>query len=236
MEEKNLNCLIEYENVSIYQKDSEVLTDVSFRLMEKDFLYIVGKVGTGKSSLLKTVYAELPIESGRANVLDYDIATIKSSQIPDLRRMLGIVFQDFQLLTDRTVHDNLEFVLEATDWSNKREISTRIMEALNQVDMYHRRDRMPHQLSGGEQQRVVIARALLNFPRIILADEPTGNLDPETGMQILELLHNIRQTGTTVIMCTHNYGLVETFPSRIIKCEGGTIQNISVNDLNFLRK
>jgi len=230
MEEKK-EILIKYKDVTIYQKEQLVLSDVNFELYEKDFLYIIGKVGSGKSSLLKTIYAELPIRSGHASVLDFNVKRIRTKEIPMLRRRLGIVFQDFQLLIDRSVEENFNFVLQATGWNSQRKISARIDEVLEQVEMYGKKHKMPHQLSGGEQQRIVIARALLNEPKIILADEPTGNLDPETGMQILRLLHKIREEGTSVIMSTHNYQLLEMFPGRVMKCEEGTLMKVSEVDL-----
>lgn len=230
-EEKKDDILIKYTDVNIYQKEQLVLSDVSFELYEKDFLYIIGKVGSGKSSLLKTIYAELPVRGGHAFVLDFNVKRIRTKEIPMLRRNLGIVFQDFQLLTDRSVKDNLEFVLLATGWKSNREITARIDEVLEQVQLYEKKSKMPHQLSGGEQQRIVIARALLNYPKIILADEPTGNLDPETGVQILKLLHDIQGKGTSVIMSTHNYRLLEMFPGRMMKCEDGTLMKASGADL-----
>ncbi|MCD7972371.1 MAG: ATP-binding cassette domain-containing protein [Candidatus Azobacteroides sp.] len=229
--EETKEVLIRYEHVDIYQKEYQVLADVNFQLYEKDFLYIIGKVGSGKSSLLKTIYAELPIVDGHAHVLDYNIKRIKANEIPGLRRSLGIVFQDFQLLTDRTVEENLEFVLRATGWHSKKEILGRIEGALNQVGLYDKKKKMPHQLSGGEQQRVVIARALLNYPKIILADEPTGNLDPETASQVLKILHDISRSGTAVIMSTHNYRLLKEFPSRMMKCEENTLKKVVENEI-----
>lgn len=226
--------LIKYKNVNISQNDGDVLKDVNFELKEKEFLYIIGKVGSGKSTLLKSVYGEIPINEGEAVVLDYDIRKIKSKQISHLRRNLGIVFQDFQLLTDRSIKDNLEFVLRSTGWTKNGDISSRIEGVLNQVGLPDKKGKMPHQLSGGEQQRVVIARALLNFPKIILADEPTGNLDPETGEQILKLLHEISRNGTAVMMNSHNYRLVGKFPARMMRCESGTLTDISFEDFKLL--
>ncbi len=232
MEEKQY--LIEYENVDISISDIGILNDVNFKLKEKEFLYIIGKVGSGKSTFLKSIYGEIPIRSGHATVLDYDLKRIKKNQIPFLRRNLGIVFQDFQLLTDRTVNDNLEFVLRSTGWEKRGDIISRIEGVLTQVGLQNMGNKMPHQLSGGEQQRVVIARALLNFPKIILADEPTGNLDPETGRLILQLLHDISKNGTAVIMSSHNYRLVEKFPSRMMKCENGTLSDITYEEFKLL--
>ena len=195
------------------------MRNVNLTVDRGDFLYVIGKVGSGKSTLMKSMYAELPIESGSARVFDYELAGIKRRLVPFLRRKIGIVFQDFQLLIDRSVEKNLEFVLRATGWKNRREIKDRINEVLVQVGMQNKTYKMPHELSGGEQQRVVIARALLNSPALVLADEPTGNLDPETGSQIVSLLQEISNRGTAVIMSTHNYSIVQAFPGKIIQCE-----------------
>ncbi|HHT33984.1 MAG: ATP-binding cassette domain-containing protein [Proteiniphilum sp.] len=211
--------LVNYSNVQLNRDENIILRNVNLTVNRGDFLYIIGKVGSGKSTLMKSMYAELPVESGSARVFDYELATIKRRLVPFLRRKIGIVFQDFQLLIDRTVEKNLEFVLRATGWKNKREISDRIHEVLVQVGMQNKTYKMPHELSGGEQQRVVIARALLNSPALILADEPTGNLDPETGSQIVSLLQEIAERGTAVIMSTHNYSIVQAFPGKIMRCE-----------------
>jgi len=211
--------LINYANVQLNREENIILRNVNLTVNRGDFLYIIGKVGSGKSTLMKSMYAELPIEDGSARVFDYELATIKRKLVPYLRRKIGIVFQDFQLLIDRTVEKNLEFVLKATGWKNKREIKDRINEVLVQVGMQHKTYKMPHELSGGEQQRVVIARALLNSPALILADEPTGNLDPETGSQIVSLLQEIAGKGTAVIMSTHDYSIVQAFPGKIMRCE-----------------
>ena len=205
------------------------MRDVNLEVNRGDFLYVIGKVGSGKSTLLKSMYAEIPIESGDARVFDYHLQDLKRKQIPYLRRKIGIVFQDFQLLIDRTVEKNLEFVLRATGWKDKIVIKDRIVEVLTQVGMQNKTYKMPHELSGGEQQRVVIARALLNSPLLILADEPTGNLDPETGSQIVDLLQQISGTGTAVIMSTHNYSIVQTFPGRIMKCENAGLIDLKSN-------
>ncbi len=212
--------LVEYNNATICRQEMMVLKEVDFKLYAGEFVYFIGKVGSGKSSLLKTMYAEIPLESGEAMVLGYDVNGLKNKEIAYLRRKLGIVFQDFQLLIDRSAYKNLEFVLQATGWKDKKEMEQRINEVLTQVGMQKKAYKMPHELSGGEQQRIVIARALLNSPQIILADEPTGNLDPETGRQIVELLHSISQKGTAVIMTTHNHHLVECYPGKVLKCEG----------------
>lgn len=211
--------IVNYSNVQLNREENIILRNVNLAVNRGDFLYIIGKVGTGKSTLMKSMYAELPIESGSARVFDYELASVKSKLVPFLRRKIGIVFQDFQLLIDRTVEKNLEFVLRATGWKNKREIKDRINEVLLQVDMQNKTYKMPHELSGGEQQRIVIARALLNSPALILADEPTGNLDPETGSQIVSLLQEISKRGTAVIMSTHNYSIVQAFPGKIMRCE-----------------
>jgi cell division transport system ATP-binding protein len=210
--------LVNYKGVEIHRKELIVLKDVDLKIEAGEFLYIIGKVGSGKSSLMKSMYAEIPIVSGEANVLGYDLATIKHKEVPMLRREIGIVFQDFQLLTDRSVYNNLLFVLQATGWKSKSEIDERIEDVLKEVGMLHKSYKMPHELSGGEQQRIVIARSLLNRPKIILADEPTGNLDPATGEQIVAFLHQIAQEGTAVVMATHNLALVEQFPARLLRC------------------
>ena len=220
-------ALITYSHVEVHQQELCVLSEVNLELNKGDFVYLIGKVGSGKTSLLKTFYAELGIAEGEAVVLGNDMRTIKRKHIPQLRRKLGIVFQDFQLLTDRTVNDNLEFVLRATGWKNKGLIDVRIGEVLAQVGMQNKGYKMPHELSGGEQQRIVIARALLNDPKLILADEPTGNLDPETSGQILQLLHDISRRGTSVVMTTHNYTLVHNYPARIVKCENGLLCDLN---------
>ncbi|MDD4631288.1 MAG: ATP-binding cassette domain-containing protein [Proteiniphilum sp.] len=211
--------LVNYSNVQLNREENIILRNVNLTVHRGDFLYIIGKVGSGKSTLMKSMYAELPIVEGSARVFGYELFTIKRKLVPFLRRKIGIVFQDFQLLIDRTVEKNLEFVLRATGWKNKREIRDRINEVLVQVGMQHKTYKMPHELSGGEQQRVVIARALLNSPALILADEPTGNLDPETGSQIVSLLQDISGKGTAVIMSTHNYAIVQAFPGKIMRCE-----------------
>ncbi len=217
----SLDTIIEITNANILQKDSVVLLGVNLKVEKGEFIYLIGKVGSGKSSLVKTINAELPLVEGSATVAGFDLGTIKRKQIPMLRRKMGIVFQDFQLLSDRSVYDNLLFVLKATGWKNKAEISQRIKDVLEKVGLQYIEQKFPHQLSGGEQQRVVIARALLNDPEIILADEPTGNLDPETSDDIMKLLVDISKNGRAVIMATHNYGLLKKFPARTIKCEKG---------------
>ena len=210
-------ALIRYTDVEIHQQELCVLNDVNLELHKGEFVYLVGKVGSGKTSLLKTFYGELDIASGEAEVLGYDMLHIKRKHIPQLRRKLGIVFQDFQLLTDRTVYDNLEFVLRATGWKSKGEIKDKIEEVLNLVGMSNKGYKLPNELSGGEQQRIVIARAVLNSPEIILADEPTGNLDSETGHAIAELLHGISEAGALVVMTTHNLQLLREFPGKVYR-------------------
>ena len=211
-------ALIRYTDVEIHQQELCVLNDVNLELHKGEFVYLVVKVGSGKTSLLKTFYGELDIASGEAEVLGYDMLHIKRKHIPQLRRKLGIVFQDFQLLTDRTVYDNLEFVLRATGWKSKGEIKDKIEEVLNLVGMSNKGYKLPNELSGGEQQRIVIARAVLNSPEIILADEPTGNLDSETGHAIAELLHGISEAGALVVMTTHNLQLLREFPGKVYRC------------------
>lgn len=222
------NLLLQYENVEICRNENVILKNVNLELSKGEFLYIIGKVGSGKSTLLKSIYCEIPIFEGEALALNYNLKKIKKKEIPYLRRSVGIVFQDFQLLTDRSIEKNLLFVLQATGWKNKTEINKRIAEVLSQVNMDNKGYKKPHELSGGEQQRIVIARALLNSPQLILADEPTGNLDPETGSKIVQLLHEICGTGTAVIMSTHNYHLVQNFPGKVKKCENGVL-----NDYNL---
>jgi len=220
-----LDRIVEIKDAAIYQDDHLVLSNVNFTLDKGDFVYLIGKTGTGKSSILKTLYGALPLKTGEGKVGEYDLAQLKRSQIPYLRRSIGIVFQDFELLTDRTVDDNLKFVLKATGWKNKTEISARIQEVLEKVGMENKGYKLPHELSGGEQQRVAVARALLNDPMLILADEPTGNLDPGTTEEILNLLFNISKNGRAVLMATHDYVHMKKYSSRIIKCENNTVVN-----------
>lgn len=220
------NTIIEYTDVDLDRDGNLILSDINISIAEGDFVYLIGTVGAGKSTLLKSIYSEIPIRRGEARVMEYQLNEIKRKQIPYLRRKIGIVFQDFQLLIDRSAEKNLEFVLRATGWNNKGLIDMRIEEVLTQVGMENKGYKMPHELSGGEQQRIVIARALLNSPEVILADEPTGNLDPQTSNQIVELLHEISKTGTAVIMSTHNYTVVQKYPGRIFKCEDGQIKEV----------
>ena len=221
-----MEYLLSLQNVDICREENVLFRDTSFTLHNGEFVYVIGKVGAGKSTLLKSLYCEIPIQKGEARLLDFDLRHIKRKQIPYLRRRLGIVFQDFQLLTDRSVYDNLAFVLKATGWKKNAEINLRIDKVLAQVDMQTKGYKMPHELSGGEQQRICIARALLNNPALILADEPTGNLDPETSSQIVQLLHDICREGTAVIMSTHNYNIVRSFPARVVKCENATLSDV----------
>lgn len=212
--------LISYKKVEIARAEKIVLHDVDFEMHAGELCYLVGRVGSGKSSLMKTIYAEVPVKAGaEASVLDYDLFNIKRKQIPELRRKIGMVFQDFQLLHDRSAADNLRFVLRATGWKNRDEIEERVEEVLDAVNMCDKGYKMPHELSGGEQQRIVIARALLNKPRLLLADEPTGNLDPITGIAIIDLLHSLSERGQAILMATHNMQYVEQYPARVLRCE-----------------
>jgi cell division transport system ATP-binding protein len=221
--------VIQFENASIFQDDHLVLSGVNIILNRGEFVYLIGRVGSGKSSLIKTINAELPLKTGSAKVVGFALEAMTSRQIPLLRRKLGIVFQDFQLLIDRSVYDNLYFVLHATGWNDKEEADKRIIQVLEKVNLENKGFKMPHQLSGGEQQRVVIARALLNNPEVILADEPTGNLDPETSEAIMVLLSEISKSGCPVLMATHNYPLLKKFPARTMKCDDGKIIQIEDN-------
>ena len=210
-------------NVNIYQENIKVLSDVNLEVNHGEFIYIIGKTGSGKSSFMKTLYADLPLIEGQASIVDFDLANLKDDKIPYLRRKIGIVFQDFKLLPDRSVYENMIFVLKATGWTDISEMQLKIEDVLEKVGMKNLSKKMPHQLSGGEQQRVAIARALLNDPELILADEPTGNLDPQTSVEVLEVLKKINENGKTVIMATHNYALLMKFPAKTLKCEDGTI-------------
>ena len=219
--------IIRYQDVCISQQGLEILEGVNFELNQGEFVYLIGKVGSGKTSFLKTIYGELEIQSGEAEVMGCNMRTIKQKHIPDLRRRLGIVFQDFQLLTDRTVHANLEFVLRATGWKNKIDIHTRIEEVLEQVGMQGKGYKMPNELSGGEQQRIVIARAILNKPELILADEPTGNLDVETGHSIVKLLKEICAQGSAILMITHNLNLLTEYPGKVYRFANHHIEEVT---------
>jgi cell division transport system ATP-binding protein len=225
-----LDVIIELTNCTIWQQNHLVLSNVNLRVGKGEFIYLVGRVGSGKSSLIKTLNAQLPLKEGAGLVAGYDLSKIKNREVPYLRRKIGIVFQDFQLLTDRSVNENLEFVLRATGWKNKTDLDTRIGEVLEKVGLGLKGYKMPHQLSGGEQQRVVIGRALLNDPDIILADEPTGNLDPETSEGILRLLTDISKTGRAVVVATHNYTLLKKFSARTLKCDNGVMLEVSKDE------
>jgi len=215
--------IVSLKNVNIFQDKNMILQNINLNVFKGDFIYIIGKTGSGKSSLMQTLYADLPLEEGEGSVVDYDLVTLKEKDIPYLRRKIGIVFQDFNLLPDRSVFDNLSFVLRATGWNEKEEIKVKIEGVLEKVGMKSMVFKMPHQLSGGEQQRVAIARALLNDPELILADEPTGNLDPQTSVEVMEVLKKINSNGQTIIMSTHDYALIMKFPSKTLKCEDSTL-------------
>lgn len=227
--------LIDYKKVNVYQQDGNlILQDVDFHVDEGEFIYIIGRVGSGKSSLLKTIYFELDVkEAENAFVLNHDLRGLKRKYVPALRRQMGIIFQDFQLLGDRTVRDNLKFVLKATGWKNKEEIEERINDVLEDVEMEDYADRFPHELSGGEQQRIAIARSILNHPKVIIADEPTGNLDPETAANIIRLLRQVTQTGTAVVMTTHNIPLLDQYPGIVYRCIDHRLEDIT-NDYNTI--
>jgi cell division transport system ATP-binding protein len=220
--------IIRLKNADIYQQESLVLKDVNLTVNKGDFVYITGKVGSGKTSLLKVLYHELPIKNGDGSILGYSLVKIKLKEIPFLRRRLGIIFQDFQLLGDRSVEKNFEFVLRATGWKQENAIRERIDEVLKLVEMPNAGEKMPHRLSGGEQQRIVIARAMLNNPQIILADEPTGNLDPSTSEKLMTLLHEINKEGVTVVMATHDYEMIRKFPAKQIVCENGELKDLAI--------
>ena len=228
--------LIDYQKVNISQADDkQVLRDVTFHVDEGEFIYIIGRVGSGKSSLLKTLYFELDVtEADQAMVLSHSILKLKRKYIPALRRQMGIIFQDFQLLGDRTVYQNLRFVLKATGWKDKKEIENRIQEVLADVEMSEKRDAFPHELSGGEQQRIAIARAMLNKPKIIIADEPTGNLDPETAEGIIRLLRELSQTGAAVIMTTHNLSLLDKYPGIVYRCADHRLEEVTQHYRDYL--
>ena len=228
--------LINYQKANIYQDEKLVLENVDFQVNEGEFIYLIGRVGSGKSSLLKTIYCELdidPEDAERADVLGESVLALRRSRVPALRKQMGIIFQDFQLLHDRSVRKNFEFVLKATKWKNKKDREKRIEEVLNEVGMIEKIDKMPHELSGGEQQRVAIARALLNNPKIIIADEPTGNLDPETASNIVGLLKGITKQGTAVVMTTHNIPMLDKFPGIVYRCKDGLLHDVT-NEYNHI--
>jgi cell division transport system ATP-binding protein len=218
-----LDTTISLKSISIFQNDNLVLSDINLEIEKGEFVYLIGKTGSGKSSLLKTLYADLPLKNGEGEIAGFDLKKIKSKEIPLLRRKLGIIFQDFQLLYDRTVEDNLKFVLKSTGWKSGAEFEQRLNDVLTKVGLQTKKHKMPHQLSGGEQQRLCIARALINDPEVILADEPSGNLDPETTGEILQLLLDIAATGRSIIVATHDLTLFELYRARTLKCDGGTI-------------
>ena len=230
--------LIDYKQVKIYQQEKLILDQVDFHVEEGEFVYIIGKVGSGKSSLLKTLYCELDLvqdEAEKAEVLGRNLTSIRRKDIPALRKEMGIIFQDFKLLTDRTIYKNLQFVLKATGWKKKDEINQRIEEVLTDVGLLDKKDNLPHELSGGEQQRIAIARALLNHPKVIIADEPTGNLDPETANNIVKLLKDITTNGTAVVMSTHNIPMLDRYPGVVYQCADGAMRDVtsSYNKLNL---
>jgi cell division transport system ATP-binding protein len=218
---------------TIFQGETPILSDVTFSVEQHEFVFLIGRTGSGKSSLLKTLYADLPLKSGLSEVVGYSLSEIKNKEVPFLRRKIGIIFQDFQLFTDRTVHENLSFVLKATGWTDPILIKERIGEVLLQVGLLEALNKMPHQLSGGEQQRIVIARALLNNPSILLADEPTGNLDPDVADGIFKLFQDINKKGTAILMATHNHELLRKYPYRVLKCEKGKLLDSTMDDISF---
>ncbi len=226
------SAIISLKDTAIYQKLNLVLSNVNLDIQPGEFVYLIGRVGSGKTSLLKTLYAELPIKEGEGFVAGYDLCKLKNNDISFLKRKIGMVFQDFQLLPDRNVFDNLEFVLKATGWKEKLKIKNKIHDVLERVSFQYKEDKYPHQLSGGEQQRVVIARALLNDPEMILADEPTGNLDPDTSEELMQLLQSICKNGKAIFMATHNYEMIRKFPARTLKCENGSL-NLVEPDQNY---
>ena len=219
--------IIVFDKVSLKISSTNILNNLNFSISQGDFTYLIGKTGSGKSSIIRSIYCDIPIDSGRSIIDGKDISEIKKNQIPFLRRKIGIIFQDFKLLSDRSIYRNLEFVLKATDWKDKQKINQRIDEVLNEVGMINLKDRMPYQLSGGEQQRISIARAILNKPNLILADEPTGNLDPGTSKEIMNLLIKINNQGSTILMATHDYDMISNFPKRTLRLEDGKLYELT---------
>ena len=215
--------VLQLKDAAIYQRESLILSDVNVEVNKGDFVYLIGKTGTGKSSFMKTLYGDIPLIEGEGSIVDFDLRTLKESQIPFLRRKLGIVFQDFKLLNDRTVKENLLFVLRATGWKDEKAMDSKIDNVLDKVGMKTKDFKYPYQLSGGEQQRIAIARALLNDPELILADEPTGNLDPQTSVEVMEVLQDINKNGNTILMATHDYALLLKYPSKTLKCDGNKV-------------
>ncbi|MGO3690861.1 MAG: cell division ATP-binding protein FtsE [Psychroflexus halocasei] len=214
------DVILELSKASIYQRENLILSEVNVSINKGEFVYLIGKTGTGKSSFMKTLYGDIPLKDGVGHIVDYDLRKLKTKEIPHLRRKLGVVFQDFKLLNDRNVQENLKFVLKATGWKDKTKIEHKIDEVLKKVDMKTKSFKFPYQLSGGEQQRIAIARALLNDPELILADEPTGNLDPQTSIEVMEVLQQINKNGNTILMATHDYALLLKYPSKTLKCDG----------------
>lgn len=215
--------ILDLNGVDIFQRDNLILKNVDLQIDKGEFVYLIGKTGSGKSSLMKTLYGDIPLKKGKGSIVDFDLARLREREIPHLRRKLGIVFQDFKLLPDRTVQDNLKFVLKATGWKDKKQMQDRMDEVLDKVGMKTKGFKYPHELSGGEQQRVAIARALLNEPELIIADEPTGNLDPQTSVEVMEVLQTINKNGNTILMATHDYALILKYPSKTLKCDDGEI-------------
>ncbi len=218
-----MSTILSLKNASIYQRENLILSNVNVSVNNGDFVYLIGKTGTGKSSFMKTLYGDIPLMEGEGSIVDFDLPTLKENQIPFLRRKLGIVFQDFKLLNDRTVKGNLMFVLKATGWKDHKAMDRKIDDVLDKVGMKDKGQKFPYQLSGGEQQRIAIARALLNDPELILADEPTGNLDPQTSVEVMEVLQEINKSGRTILMATHDYALILKYPSKTLKCEGSKV-------------